>query len=106
MKNDKREIEVCNNDEWLVLYGPLADVNTDYVPEACNIWHHAVWLRLLSLGYRPRLPREGHTSCHGWNGANTFKRDGHGLGTFDAFNDREWNEITDIAVEEASKLTE
>ncbi len=108
MKDEKREIEVCNSNEWLTVYGPLSDIDgSDVVAktEACDIWHNAVWTRLEALGYRPRLPRDGHTSCHGWHGANTFRRGGHGLGTFDTFNDREWNEITGIAIEEAVKLT-
>ena len=106
MKDAKREIEVCISNEWLALYGPLSDADEDDQAVACDTWRSAVWERLVGIGYRPRLPRDGHASCHGWHGANTFSRDGHGLGTFDTFNDREWNEITGIAIEEAAKLSD
>lgn len=106
MTTNQRTIEVCSNNEWLVVYGPLSDLGIEYSGNAQNEWFGEVCRRLDDeFGYGTASFAQGQRGlCHGWNGANTFARKGGGLGTFDSFTEAEWDRAQEIAGEVASKI--
>jgi len=92
-----KTIELCTNTEWLTIYGPLAElgIQSPWQLEASMLWHDQASKALESLGYVIAHPRGFRSTCHGWNGANTFKRKGMGAGTLDKLSDEEWAAVED-----------
>jgi len=97
-----RVIEICNNEEWLTVFGPLCDLeNTDCESEACRDWWTKLSNRIESRfsDVETQTPCGQRILCHGWNGANTFRRIFSGMGTFDEFSGDEWDEIENMYLE-------
>jgi len=105
METTKRTIEVCSNNEWLEVYGPLCDLDVDGDRSAGDDWFNRVCRRLEDeLDVETEAARGQRSMCHGWNGANTFARKGSGLGTFYDFTDEEWDRAEEIACEVANEV--
>ena len=103
-----RTIEVCSNNEWLVVYGPLSDLGLEYSGNAQNKWFGEVCRRLDDLfGYGTAIYAQGQRGlCHGWSGANMFAKKGSGIGTFAEFSVEEWDKAEQIACDVAREIIE
>lgn len=94
-----RIIEICNNNEWLEVFGPLD--GCDPIDEAAADWWHKLSDAIESEfpDVETQIPSGQRVLLHGWNGVNTFARKFSGIGTFDEFTDSEWDRITEIVCE-------
>ena len=85
------EIEVCGNIEWWRTFGPFDGMSDDEteagISAVVEAMEDAAPVADLASGQR--------STCHGWNGANTFARKFGGIGTFSKMTDAEWDAITD-----------
>ena len=107
-------VELCNNAEWLYLYGPLEEDVTREGETADSVaelwWDHAhdsiqQYLEEQGIDCDVTLPDPKRRSCHGWNGTK-FKLKGAGAGTFSQFNEEDWGEIVAFCHHAADVVSE
>ncbi len=107
----KITLEICDNHEWLTLYGSVRDRNDDEL----DVESMREFRSLLETEIEKRLPqadcvrpRNGRTICHQWNGAHFTHKIGP-VGTFANLTDLQVaaiNEAVDVATDWAKTLGE
>lgn len=83
------KIELCSNLEWWRVFGPFDDARDDDATAAAV---GCVSDELTRAGINYSSPTDQRTTCHGWNGANTFTHRTSGVGAFGGSLD-EWEKV-------------
>lgn len=116
--SEQKQVEICTNDEWYRVLGPLDASPEDDTQEASGLYQRTVIDRLEMddrVNFRIVSAIGQRSSCHGWNGAQWKNRatgEGYcigGIGTFYGLTEDEIAAIDEAhfaGVEAANNLIE
>jgi hypothetical protein len=94
------KLELCTHNEalreWCGLNWEGIEESDYAAREAAEQFSEAVWNALESAGYEVRNAKGQRNTCHGWNGANTFRWRTGPVGSFEQPTIVEEREIRDI----------
>ena len=86
-------LEICTNHEWWLMFSTCGDA-TD--PDAVGELIRQLTKALERAGHSVLNAKGQRQTCHGWNGANVFRRKCNGIGTFDEVTNDEWGDVLDV----------
>ena len=80
-----KKLEIATNTEWLsdCSFVDFEDVEDCYEDEAADCYINHVHDLLEDAGFETVCAKGQRKTCHGWNGANTFKTKIGPVGTFE-----------------------
>jgi hypothetical protein len=94
------KLELCTNNEaiqgWCGLDWSDFDGNDYAVQMAAEDFTAALWESLEAAGYEVERAKGQRATCHGWNGANTFRWKSGPLGSFEIPTEAQKTEIATI----------
>ena len=92
-----KTIEINSSNEWLEVFSGLdfEGVDESDTDEAAKCFTNHLHELLAEVGFATAPAKGQRITCHGWNGANTFRTKIGPCGTFDELTDAEMNLIYD-----------
>jgi len=94
------KLELCTNNEairdWCGLDWEGIEEGDYAANEASEQFTAAAWEALEAAGYEVERAKGQRSTCHGWNGANTFRWKRGPLGSFEVPTEQQQEEIATI----------
>ena len=90
---EPKTIEVCSNNEWLHTFSAVdwSGIDACDMDDAADCFTESLHRHLEEAGFEPVSAKGQRSTCHGWNGVNTFR---HKLGPCGSFQDMTGDERT------------
>ena len=97
-------LEINTNNEWLIQLSPVdfEPVEESDRDDAAKDFTNGLWNHLESAGFDVIGAKGQRSTCHGWNGANTFPYMDGPVGSFDQLTDDEAADVV-RCIDEAEK---
>ena len=97
-----KTLEINQSNEWLQVFSAIdfALVAEEDRDNAADSFTEHLVIGLESAGFDTKMAQGQRSTCHGWNGANTFRRKLGPVGSFSALSDIEVEAIY-VAIERA-----
>lgn len=92
-----KTVEVNSSNEWLKTFSGVdfEGVEDCYTDEAADVFTSKLHNELMYRGFETETAKGQRMTCHGWNGANTFRSLIGPCGTFDELTEAEEKAIYD-----------